>query len=105
MPGQERNDEVCNDKEVANENVEVEKHSEQSGEITTPSTSKTSTSNAHTSLSNFINVPDIKRDTEFLDKLQQIVIDRNISKLFIPHRQRRQQILKNLVSKITSRYQ
>ena len=62
---QESNDEVCNDEEVVKENGKAEKNPEQSGTIATLSTSKTSTSNAYISLSNFTNDLDIKRDTEF----------------------------------------
>ena len=81
-----------------------QKKPEQNSETATPSTSKSSTSSAYITLSNFINDPDIKGDTKFLDKFLQIMTDSNTSKLFIPFRQSRQQILKNLVSKITSRY-
>ena len=36
------------------------------------------------SFSNLTNDPDIKRDSEFLDKMQQILTNGNTSKLFIP---------------------
>ena len=39
----------------------------------------------HVSFSNLTNDPDIKRDSEFLDKMQQIMTNSNISKLFIPY--------------------
>ena len=38
----------------------------------------------HASFSNLTNDPDIKRDSEFLDKMQQIMTNGNASKLFIP---------------------
>ena len=37
------------------------------------------------SFSNLTNDPDIKRDSEFLDKMQQIATNGNTSKLFIPY--------------------
>ena len=52
----------CDEEEV-NYNVKTGENHEQSGAIATPSTSKTSTSSAHISLSNFTNDPDIKRGT------------------------------------------
>ena len=39
----------------------------------------------HVSFSNLTNDPQIKRDSEFLDKMQQIMINDNPSKLFIPY--------------------
>ena len=39
----------------------------------------------HTSLSLFTNNPDIKADSEFLDKFQEIMKDNKTSKLFIPY--------------------
>ena len=39
----------------------------------------------HVSFSNLTNDPDIKRDSEFSDKLQQIMINGITSKLFIPY--------------------
>ena len=39
----------------------------------------------HVSFSNLTNDPDIKRDSEFLDKMQQIMTTGNTSKLFIPY--------------------
>ena len=72
---QKCNDEECNDEEVKDMNDKAEKNPEQSGAITTPSTSKIATSNAHFSHSNFTNEPDIERDAEFLDKFQEIMTD------------------------------
>ena len=71
--------------EVVNENAETDKDLEQSGTVATPSTSKTSTSNAHISLSSFTKDPDVKRNTEFFDEFQQIMADSNTSELFIPY--------------------
>ena len=39
----------------------------------------------HVSFSNLANDPDIKRDSELLDKMQQIITNGNTSKLFIPN--------------------
>ena len=39
----------------------------------------------HVSFSSLSNNPDIKRDSEFLNKMQQIMTNSNISKLFIPY--------------------
>ena len=39
----------------------------------------------HVSFSSLTNDPDIKRDSEFLDKIQQIMFKGNTSNLFIPH--------------------
>ena len=39
----------------------------------------------HVSFSNLNSDPDIKRDSEFLDKMQQIMTNGNTSKLFIPY--------------------
>ena len=39
----------------------------------------------HFSFSNLNNDPDIKRDSEFLDKMQQIMTNGNMSKSFIPY--------------------
>ena len=39
----------------------------------------------HVSFSNLTNDPDIKRDSEFLDKMQQIMTNSNTSKLFPPY--------------------
>ena len=39
----------------------------------------------HVSFSNLTNDPDIKRDSEFLDKMHQIMTNGNTSKLFIPY--------------------
>ena len=39
----------------------------------------------HVSFSNLTNDPYIKRDSKFLDKMQQIMTSGNISKLFIPY--------------------
>ena len=39
----------------------------------------------HLSFSNFTNDPDIKRDSEFFDKMQQIMTNGNASKLFISY--------------------
>ena len=80
---QKCNDEECNDEEVKDMNDKAEKNPEQSGAITTPSTSKIATSNAHFSHSNFTNDPDIERDAQFLGKFQQIMTDNNTSKLLI----------------------
>ena len=79
------NDEVCNYEEVINENVEAEKNPKQSGTIATPSTSKTSNSNARTSFSNFTNDPGIKRYTKFFNTFQQIMTDSNTLMLLIPY--------------------
>ena len=81
---QECNDEVCNNEEKINQNVKEEKNPEQSGAIVTLSTSKTSTSKAHISLSNFTNDTYIKRDTEFLDQFQQIMTDSKYIKIVYP---------------------
>ena len=47
--------------------------------------SSTSIPKHHVSFSNLINDPDIKRDSEFLDKMQQITTTGNTSKLFISY--------------------
>ena len=39
----------------------------------------------HVSCSNLTNDPDIKRDSKFLDKMQQIMTNGNTSKLLIPY--------------------
>ena len=39
----------------------------------------------HVSFLSLTNNPDIKRDSEFLNKMQQIMTNSNISKLFIPY--------------------
>ena len=39
----------------------------------------------YVSFSNLTNDPDIKRDSEFLDNMQQIMSNGNRSKLFIPY--------------------
>ena len=39
----------------------------------------------HVSFSNLTNDPDIKRDSEFLDKMRQIMTNGNTIKLFIPY--------------------
>ena len=82
---QEFDGEVCNDEEVVNENAKAGKDLGLGSAIATPSTSKTSTSKARISPLNFINDPDIKRDTKFLDKFQQVMTDSNTSKLFISY--------------------
>ena len=46
--------------------------------------SSTSIPKHHVSFSNLTKYPDIKRDSEFLDKMQQIMTDGNKSKLIIP---------------------
>ena len=71
---QECDDELCDDNVVAEEN-----HN-QIGLITISSGSK-----KETSLLNFTSDPERKKDTEFLDKLQQIMEDSGTSKLFIPY--------------------
>ena len=45
----------------------------------------TSVPKHHVSFSNLTYDPDIKRDAEFLDKMQQIMTNSNTSKLFIPY--------------------
>ena len=45
----------------------------------------TSIKKHYVSFSNLTNDPDIKRDAEFLDKMQQIMTNSNTSKLFIPY--------------------
>ena len=39
----------------------------------------------HVSFSNLTNNPDIKRDSEFLDKMQRTMTNGNTSNLFIPY--------------------
>ena len=39
----------------------------------------------HVSFSNLTNDPDIKKDSEYLDQMQQIMNNGNTSKLFIPY--------------------
>ena len=56
---QKCNDEACNDEEAKNKNTKAEKSPEQSGAMATLSTSKIASSNAHISLPNFTNDPDI----------------------------------------------
>ena len=45
----------------------------------------TSTPKHRVSFSNLINDPDMKRDSEFLDQMKQIMTNDNTSKLFIPY--------------------
>ena len=45
----------------------------------------TSVPKHHVSFSNLTNDPDMKKDSEFLDKMQQIMTNGNTSKLFIPY--------------------
>ena len=45
----------------------------------------TSVPKHHVSFSNLTYDPDIKRDAEFLDKMEQIMTNSNTSKLFIPY--------------------
>ena len=45
----------------------------------------TSIKKHYVSFSNLTNDPDIKRDADFLDKMQQIMTNSNTSKLFIPY--------------------
>ena len=77
---QECDDELCDDDEVENDNVLAEENLDQIGLITISSASK-----KETSLLSFTSDPEIKKDTEFLDKFQQIMEDSGISKLFIPY--------------------
>ena len=51
----------------------------------TPANSSPTVSKKHVSLSNLTNDPDIKKDAEFLEKLQKIMTDGSTSKLFIPY--------------------
>ena len=74
-----------NDEEEINEDVEPEENTEQSDPVVVPSASNNSTSHVHTSLSSFTDDPDVKADSEFLDKFQEIMTDNKTSKLFIPY--------------------
>ena len=78
--GQECDDELCDDDEVENDNNLAEENLDQIGLITISSASK-----KETSLLSFTSDTEIKKDTKFLDKFQQIMEDSGISKLFIPY--------------------
>ena len=68
----------------------------------------TSISKHHVSFSYLTNDPDIKRDSEYLDKMQQIMTNGNTSKWFIPYlsqfsvtyQKARHSVKKRIVSKI-----
>ena len=66
----------------------------------------------HVSFPNLKNDPDIKRDSEFLDKMQQFMTNDNTSTLFIPHlsqfratyQKARRSAKKRIESKVTERW-
>ena len=76
---QECDDELCDDDEVENDNVVAGENHDQIGLITISSASK-----KEISLLSFTSDPEIKKDAEFLGKLQQLTEDSGTSKLFIP---------------------
>ena len=65
----------------------------------------------HVSFPNLTNDPDIKRDSEFLDKMQQIMTNGNTLTLFIPYlsqfratyQKARRSVKKRTESKVTER--
>ena len=77
------------DEETENDLAAVEDNSEVVDATTVQSNNDQSNSTSipkhHVSFSNLTNGPDIKRDSEFFDKMQQIMTNSNISKLFIPY--------------------
>ena len=80
----------CDEDEVTeNDLAAVEDNSEVVDATTVQSNNdqpnSTSIPKHHVSFSNLTNDPDIKRDSEFLDKMHQIMTNGNTSKLFIPY--------------------
>ena len=80
----------CDEDEVTeNDLAAVEDNSEVVDATTVQSNNDQSNSTSipkhHVSFSNLTNDPDIKRDSEFLDKMHQIMTNGNTSKLFIPY--------------------
>ena len=67
--------EECNNEEETNEDAESEERNENRESVVVPTANDNLTSHVHTSLSLFTNDPDIKTDSEFLDKFQEIMKD------------------------------
>ena len=86
----EKFQEECDECEVTeNDLAAMEDNSEVVDATTVQSnndqSNRTSIPKHHFSFSNLTKDPDIKRDSEFLDKMQQVMTNGNSSKLFIPY--------------------
>ena len=80
----------CDEDEVTEKDLPVVEDNSEVVDATTVQSksdqlSSTSTPKRHVSFPNLTNDPDIKRDSEFLDKLQQIMTNGNTSKLLFPY--------------------
>ena len=78
--------EECNNEEETNEDVEPEENNKNSSRsVVVPTANYNLRSQVHTSLPPFPNDPDIKADSKFLDKFQEIMKDNKTLKFFIPY--------------------
>ena len=98
-----------NDLAAVEDNSEVVDAS--SFQLNNDQSNSTSVPKYHVSFSNLTNDPDIKRDSEFLDKMQQIMTNGNTTKLFIlclsqfraTYQKARRSVKKRIESKVNSR--
>ena len=101
----------CDEDEVTENDLAAVEDNSDVVDATIVQSNSTSIPKHHVSFPNFTNDPDIKRDSEFLDKMQQIMTNGNTLTLFIPYlsqfratyQKARRSVKKRIESKVTER--
>ena len=101
----------CDEDEVTENDLAAVEDNSDVVDATIVQSNSTSIPKHHVSFPNLTNDPDIKRDSEFLDKMQQIMTNGNTLTLFIPYlsqfratyQKARRSVKKRIESKVTER--
>ena len=101
----------CDEDEVTENDLAAVEDNSDVVDATIVQSNSTSIPKHHVSFPNLTNDPDIKRDSEFLDKMQQIMTTGNTLTLFIPYlsqfratyQKARRSVKKRIESKVTER--
>ena len=101
----------CDEDEVTENDLAAVEDNSDVVDATIVQSNSTSIPKHHVSFPNLTNDPDIKRDSEFLDKMQHIMTNGNTSTLFIPYlsqfratyQKARRSVKKRIESKVTER--
>ena len=101
----------CDEDEVTENDLAAVEDNSDVVDATIVQSNSTSIPKHHVSFPNLKNDPDIKRDSEFLDKMQQFMTNDNTSTLFIPYlsqfratyQKARRSVKKQIESKVTER--